>query len=418
VTGANLRTLKGLMDKSLLQRTPDGRYQIHELLRQYAADKLGRSPAALNAARDRHCAYYADFLHERLEDVNNGGQAEATQDIATELGNVQAAWRWAVKQRKAQEIHKSAGTFVLFFQIQSRFLEGAEAFGQAARSLEAEKPGEQRDLTLAYVLVFQGWLCLRLGQLGEAKEAFEKSRAIYHRLGDPFPSGMGTDPRTALGTLSIILGDYAKAARLGEQALLASEARGDKWNLVFSHYVLGNVAMAQGKFQAARRSARQAYTITKSLNERWFRAYILNDLGSVARALGDFEEAKRYYEASYAIQEEFDTREGMGLALNHLGEIALLQEDYAQAEGLYRQSLAMYEEIGDKGGLATALKGLGDVALAAGEMRTARQPLQRALQIATEIQFISLRLSARPNCRRMRSQMPLNERYSNALIQL
>jgi len=40
VAGAGLRDLMGLVNKSLLQRAPTGRYGMHELLRQYAAEKL------------------------------------------------------------------------------------------------------------------------------------------------------------------------------------------------------------------------------------------------------------------------------------------------------------------------------------------------------------------------------------------
>ena len=44
VTGASLRDLKGLVDRSLVQRTPTGRYDVHELLRQYLKEKLHASP--------------------------------------------------------------------------------------------------------------------------------------------------------------------------------------------------------------------------------------------------------------------------------------------------------------------------------------------------------------------------------------
>jgi predicted ATPase len=56
VTGASLRTLLGLVNKSFLERTPTGRYQVHELLRQYAQEKLDQEPTASQAVHDRHCA--------------------------------------------------------------------------------------------------------------------------------------------------------------------------------------------------------------------------------------------------------------------------------------------------------------------------------------------------------------------------
>ena len=41
VAGASLRSLSQLLDKALLRRDPDtGRYSMHELLRQYAEERL------------------------------------------------------------------------------------------------------------------------------------------------------------------------------------------------------------------------------------------------------------------------------------------------------------------------------------------------------------------------------------------
>ena len=60
---ANLRQLARLVSKSLLQGGggKDGRYQIHELLRQYGAEKLEDSGEE-TAVRERHSYYYCQFL--------------------------------------------------------------------------------------------------------------------------------------------------------------------------------------------------------------------------------------------------------------------------------------------------------------------------------------------------------------------
>ena len=62
MTGATLRDLRGLINASLLERTPAGRYVLHELLRQYAEEKLDATADGGQAVRDRHAAYYAAAL--------------------------------------------------------------------------------------------------------------------------------------------------------------------------------------------------------------------------------------------------------------------------------------------------------------------------------------------------------------------
>src|SRR4051794_34428737 len=65
VTGADLRLLSELVAKSLLRRPDFGRFELHELLRQYAAEQLTASPGEEAAARERHAGHYAAMLLER-----------------------------------------------------------------------------------------------------------------------------------------------------------------------------------------------------------------------------------------------------------------------------------------------------------------------------------------------------------------
>ena len=64
VTGALLRELRTLMGKSLLHRESTGRYVIHELLRQYAEERLSRLSDVEETVRDRHCAYFHAALQK------------------------------------------------------------------------------------------------------------------------------------------------------------------------------------------------------------------------------------------------------------------------------------------------------------------------------------------------------------------
>jgi predicted ATPase len=94
ITGATLLTLSALVDKSLLQMGADGRYRIHELLRQYAAEHLAQSAEDIAQVYDLHCAYYADLLEQWQPEMKGGQQQAAAQAIAVELENVRAAGQW------------------------------------------------------------------------------------------------------------------------------------------------------------------------------------------------------------------------------------------------------------------------------------------------------------------------------------
>ncbi len=381
VADATLPGLAALLDQALLTRDADGRYYQHELLRQFAEARLAEAPDAAEARR-RHASYYAAYLRGWHADIKGGQQAEAARHVAENLDNIRAAWRWMVAHADADLLGQAADTLHCAFQYHSRYAEGAEAFAQAAQSLTARDPHHP---VLAELLVYQGWMCLRLGRFAEARAALETSWAILTALNRPPEPGAGRDPVNALGILASIVGDYAEAQRLGEAARRAHTARGDAGNLMDTYYVLTSAALALGQYEAARRHAEAAYALAESISDRWMMAYILNDLGSVARAMGDYARARQHFQASYDLRQAFSDPEGMAVALSHLGRVARLQADYAEAQALYTRSCALYREINDRGGLATALLGMGEAALKLGAFDTARLALREALQNAVAI---------------------------------
>ncbi len=393
VAGASLPILSTLVDKSLLRWDPGGRYQIHELLRQYAAEQLVRSPDDVSHIYYRHSSYYADFLGARTADITGARQKEALQEIAAELENVRAAWRQMVAEIDVDNLGKAGETFYDFCDFQGRFQENMEAFAEAIAALENLEDNEQQQLTLARLLVFQGFNYIRLGRLPEAQQVFERGQAIYMTLQIEPPSGFGTDPDTGLGLLALVMGDYTTAIHLSQTARQRAESRQDSLNLQIAFYVLGEANFALGDLEAAWQSAQQAYHLAEAMGNRWMMAYIFSSLGNITRALGDTHQAQQYYQAGFAIKQEFNDPEGMAAALNYLGKVAWLQQDYEEAVRCYQQSELIYRRIQDRGGLAIALQGLGDTAQRRGDYETARHYLQQALQIAVDMQWTPLTLS-------------------------
>ena len=401
VAGASLPLLSSLQDKALLRWEPatmtaggvSGRYQVHELLRQYGAEQLAQSPIEEVAANDAHCAHFCDFLHTRRTDVNSGRQREAFQDIRAELENIRAAWQWAIKRGRVTDIQKANYSFFLFFNAQGRYVEGIDAFEKAIQLLDGTTTDVQAEATLAALQCALAWLTMRLGRLEQAQTLLEHSRSLFQRLPiDPQP-GMGTDPLTALATLANIVGNYGEATRHGEAARRINEARGDKINLTLDLYALTSAAYAQGQYEAARVYAQQAYDLAEESQNHWFTAYILNTMGIVARAQADYARARQHFQECYAIRETFADPEGMALALSQLGKVAILEEDSAEAAQLFEQSLSLYQEINDHGGQAIARHGLGQAALLLDHHTAAQDQLRQAFQIAAEIQIVPLMLS-------------------------
>ncbi|MCL4301526.1 MAG: tetratricopeptide repeat protein [Anaerolineae bacterium] len=393
IAGASLIELAAFVEKSLLQVSSTGRYHIHELLRQYAAERLADTPESVAKIYEAHCTYFADFLQQHAAAMLGGQQRQAVAATAAEYDNIWTAWRWALKALKLAEIEKLAGPLQGFFQFQSRYLEGATAWEEAYQRLTVVEVTDPIKLALVHVIIWWGWMLIRLGRLDQAEAVLQQCRELYRQLGIPAVPGYGTDPALPLSLIATIRGDYALALQYGEQALRESETQRHKPNLSLAYYALASAAFGQGHYQTARQYAQQAYTLAQQRDDRWFMAYCLNLLGESALALGDVTVAQHHIEASYRLRQEFNDPEGMAVALHHLGKIALQQKHYERAQQLYQKSLDIYQNIFDKGGLARVYQGLGTVASRQGDVRRAQLQLRQALQLAAEIQFVPLMVS-------------------------
>jgi predicted ATPase/DNA-binding CsgD family transcriptional regulator len=391
VAGATLAILSTGVDKSLLRWDPDGRrYQVHELLRQYAQERLEATPEEAARVRDLHCIHYTDFIYARTEDIQGVRQREAVDEIAAEIENVRAAWRWAIEKGQVDAIQKSAATLQFYNDLQGHFLESATAFEMAVQSLDRLQPEPATAFSMAHVLLQLGWTYIRLGRLDKADAVLVRSRELYHELDRLPPPGFATDPLIGLAILANIRGDYGKAVRLAHEACQLSEARADNHNLQSVFYVLASAAFAQGEYQAAQDYARRAYALTRDTGNRWFMAYVVSELGHVARALSDYDQAQEHYQTSYVIKKELGDPEGMAAALNHLAKTESLQGNHQAAGELFQRSLGIYREINDRGGLAASLNGLGATARALGDLSVAGEYFREALQVAADMQFTSL----------------------------
>src|SRR3954454_8653739 len=95
VAGADLRLLSVLVSKSLVRRSDFARYELHELLRQYASEKLAAESAdAVAATRERHARFYLRVLNERRPALAGAGVVEVRDELRREVDNLRAAAEW------------------------------------------------------------------------------------------------------------------------------------------------------------------------------------------------------------------------------------------------------------------------------------------------------------------------------------
>ena len=117
IAEASLALLSSLLDKCLLRREAGGRYQIHELLRQYANGKLDSSE--IEALAEAHCRYYCDFMAQRKLGLTERAQVKNSLEIEAELENVRTAWQYAIDHHQLAALRQAAAPYFYFCQMLS-----------------------------------------------------------------------------------------------------------------------------------------------------------------------------------------------------------------------------------------------------------------------------------------------------------
>jgi predicted ATPase/DNA-binding SARP family transcriptional activator/predicted negative regulator of RcsB-dependent stress response len=96
ISGASAKTLLDLTHRSWIQRLSNGRYQIHELLRQFAFEKLESEQATFALVMKEYGKYYAAYTARLWEDMKGANQQRAFSGMEAEFDNIHVAWSWLV----------------------------------------------------------------------------------------------------------------------------------------------------------------------------------------------------------------------------------------------------------------------------------------------------------------------------------
>lgn len=387
VAGASLQTLSSLIEKSLIRRHQTGRFNFHELLRQYAESELSEDEKYSIAMK--HCDYFSNFLFVRRIAFNEGHQLETCNETELNLENIRAAIDFSAEIESIENLEKVAGPFFYYCQMRSRFLESVKVSEKIIDVLA--KAGRHR--MVAQTQVYLGWMLLRIGRIDDADRLLESSTTSFYEHNYIPQHGMGSHPLAPHAIIKSIRGEYDLAIEMGKHLKDLSQASEDLHNLSFAYYALTSAYLNMGEYELANQHGRQAVRLAERCDNFWFKAYCLNEWSKVAIALRDYEEAQSHYRESLRIREQFNDPEGVAVVSAQLGEIAFIQNQYADAIELYERSLSIYQKLNDKGGLATVKWGMGKIAIAKSQFLDASIFLLEALNIAFDIEFIPLVLS-------------------------
>lgn len=135
VADASPAALSNPLDRSLVRQTSTGRYTMHQLLRQLAAEKLLDEPNATELTNQRHCTYYAQIIHG-LQNAPSDDPV-AFEVVQAEIANLTAAWETAVRQVDLPALHQLAPALTQIRTAQGMTAQAGALYAKAVAALRA-----------------------------------------------------------------------------------------------------------------------------------------------------------------------------------------------------------------------------------------------------------------------------------------
>jgi len=332
VAGATSAQLSSLTERFLIREVGPGRFDLHALLRQYAAERLAEVGAE-PALRERHARCFLTLAETARPQLRTSDHRRWLDALEREHDNLHAVLAWSL-----------------------------------------DKGNLEIGLRLASALS-RFW---RAGHIGEGSQFLV---AALGRADASVDRGVLAGAFRAAAVLEHLRGDLGTARRHIDQSIALCEEIGDDVGLANALIDLGNIVDDQGDHVAGRahyeRSLRCAQAV--SYARGIMRARV--SLGVVAHELGELEEARIHYESSLSMARELGDRRIEAILLQNLATIESLPE---RERELLTECLALTRPLGHWPALIGNLCHLGDVCLEVGDFAAARLHLTESLRLSME----------------------------------
>ncbi|MFI9360955.1 tetratricopeptide repeat protein [Kitasatospora sp. NPDC053057] len=396
------RVLEALLNCHLIQEIAPERYQLHDLLREFAA-ALGVEGKQRESAVGRllrfalRAADRADrLLYPRRSrtQLPTDHQFDDMDDLLgdIEINSPEASKAWLEAEHSAlialtAHAHRVglAETGAWLAHVLAGHLD-AEAYWSEAQDMHRAAATHWRsqanDRQEARALIDLGATLANASRYESAAEALERGLTLAR--GE-------NDPDAAANALSLLGRVRWSQSRLDESLAIQEEALGirqeidDQWNVARCLANIGIVHRSMGNYELALRTYNRALPISRKFNDRVFELRILNNIGDLHLISGNASEARRTFEQILRIGRDRMSQFDLSVVHVNLAATLRIPEELDYALRLYRSALETFRSIGSVRYEADATNGLGAAYLAAGRHEDAHDQYAMALSLARSV---------------------------------
>ena len=391
IAGASLRTLSTLTHKSLLRFDQDThRYQIHELLRQYAAAILASRKKDADSVNKKFRTYWSNEVDVQFSLFMGGKTHNITDQLSPDLANIMTAWDLARDRTDIDRIIKFFPGLSVYYASTMNLDEGLSFCQEALKLVEKASHQAPEDPMVSrlhgIILNWKGYFYMFVNH-DLARHLFDQSEAIVNELGK---SGFAIHQDKFQivfnrGLLAYLANDYKSAMTLLKEALDFSREGEFQWMVLRTLLVMSDVARNSGAPAEAKFWSERCLAEAKALGNYWGQINALDGLGWAARRLMAYPEAKAYFEESYQLASKCKRPWDMSQAQTSLGFLAIFLGHFETAFSRFSEAVAISEELGMPERVVASRIHLGIANWLSGDFRHAESRLNEILALTRDL---------------------------------
>ena len=358
IASASLPLLSTLVDKSFIRRVASGRFEIHPILNQYAADKLAANPAAQAEARTRHAHYFSDWFSRMYEKLKGEDQLMALTALRAETQNLRAALQELVEQHDFQRMEQVFPALILFYEMNNQRVEAQEVIQLLTdmqrllrQELEFATDAGPNRLPRSF---YQSLLALTLAALHHFTQGYQRPQytARYQQESLQLIPGLPDSQAKAYAILLNCIGAgliIDQILELCQQCFGIYKGMGDSWGAALAQLIWADAMNFSGFDMEMARTAYQAsLDAFRKAKNNWGQALCLYGITILEQKAGHFEEAYRLGSQTLELFSQLGNVERIAYIRHVLGEIAIGKGSLNDARVHFEANLAHYTLLGDK----------------------------------------------------------------------
>jgi len=381
VTSVDATDLGQLVARSLVRRRADGRFEVHELLRQYAAAELAEAGREA-VLREAHAQAFTGRLLASEEALTSAASVETRADLAPDTSNLRVALEWAVSRWSTSQIEPllmpAAGLWTM--SVDPITVEIWTAVDRAARERKSRPTDEAGAVAIHHLVAPQLAFALAIVDDNEAADAVvNESLPVLESAGRSDDAAMC---RMVLG-IDLCNRNENEAAI---EPLEASDAvlRQPQHRLMRGELLtwLGWARLMTDDAEGAREAFDVAYDICNGLGEPVATAFALSKLALLEDFAGNYEAALERHLAAFARFEAAGNDGGVGYALSRASFTAYCLGRYQAALDFAQAAYEGFAELNHHWGLILVTARLGYAYLGLNQPDEAERWALHSLELA------------------------------------